>query len=150
MDKLKPKATTVFTRLIAKMKACTYMKIQLQHYHDLVLEKLDVQVHTPSGTAKLFRLAHHGTPTVADVVIPEMVFMVMDCLKYGTLVIPVSYKREGEDMETGIEIRHNKVASYNKELQAGHACFANIWLKNISSQGFLLAAIENVSLKLAA
>jgi len=126
------------------------MKIQMQHYHDLVLEKLDVQVHTPSGTARLFRLAHEGADIGTNVVIPEMVFMVMDCLKYGTLVIPVSYKCEGQDMETGIEIRRNRITSYDKELQAGHACFANIWLKNIHSQGFLTAATENVSLKLVA
>ena len=150
MERLKPQATTVFIRLIDKMKACNFMKIVREDYHDLILERLEVLIHTPSGTGKLYRLAHllaTNSPHVAD---PEMTFLVIDSPKYGTLVIPLSYKAMDGEMETGIQIRHNRVTSCIKELQAGHASFANVWLRNIYSQGFLSASMDQISIKLVA
>jgi hypothetical protein len=144
METLNNKSTTIFCQLIEKMIGKDYLKIVLDPYMPLVLERTAEAVKTIYGEATLYSLCHYYKQNGDVMVDPEMEFIFLDGLSVNTYqtekvkVIPYSFIQGPLNIhQESIWIRGENMLAYITSLQHEHAVFANQWLDTIQSQGFL-------------
>ena len=143
MKKLNEQSTKIFSRLLKKLNGKDHIKLYSEGFMPLTIEKLDINISTPSGNATTYSLTHYYEQNGDLMRDPEMVFIVVDnrsvCKDYDALEIyPQMYQQDNLGLfEEGITIENNTIKSFIKAWQYSHCHFANQWLKNIQQQGFL-------------
>lgn len=142
MQKLNQQATKIFCRLLKKMKG-EHMKLQVQEFMPLSMERLQQDIETPYGKATLYNLAHFFEQNGDRMSDPEMCFLVVDKQTVADdesfiAIFPQMYRLDSLGIyEESILIENGSVTNCIKVWQNDHCNFANQWLKNIRQQGFL-------------
>ena len=138
MKKLNGSATRIFLRLLQKIKEQEYIKLRVEGFMPLSLERL-YKVETPFGTGNVYSLNHTYEQNGDLMRDPEMCFIVVTGVdEHDTSIYPQLYRQDNLGLyEESVQIENGHVIGYITIWQHGHASFANQWLKNIQSQGFL-------------
>lgn len=110
----------------------------------LVLERIGERILTPYGYACHYSLLHF-CKQMGDVMRdPEMRFIVVDQRLADTVayekvkIIPSMFQQDNAGLfQESVLIIDNVTKKYAPQMNADHAAFANLWLANIKSQGFL-------------
>lgn len=145
MKKLHQNPTRIFCQLLDKLGDHTYCKLSRENFMPLVIEQVGENIQTPFGIGKLISLAHYYTQNGDTMRDPEMVFIVVDNRKetnqYEAIgIYPQLYRQDSFSLnEESICIDACQITTFKPVWQAGHTSFANQWLLNIRSQGFLKA-----------
>ncbi|MDR3716716.1 MAG: hypothetical protein P4L51_28245 [Puia sp.] len=144
MKRVNHESNKVFAVLLERLNDHQHMRLELNGYLPLVMEKLEENIVTPVGITIRYSLEHEQTWEGKVLRVPKMNFLVID------------FRLDKEEVEfmgifpcyflndvTGTEqhslgIEHGQVISINKRWQSDHTVFANTWLKNIGQQGFLI------------
>jgi len=136
MKKLQEQATRIFCRLLEKLNGKEHIKLRVEGFMPLSMEYL-YQVETPFGTGKVYSLGHTYEQNGDLMYDPEMCFIVTNNGN-EIAIYPQLYRQDNLGLyEESIHIENGYVIGYITIWQQGHCSFANQWLKNIQSQGFL-------------
>ena len=143
MKKINEQATRIFCRLLQKLNDQQHLKITLEDFMPLTIERLEGNILTPSGIATVYSLCHYYQQNGDLMRDPEMCFLVVDNRKtfndyQAVEVYPQMYQQDNAGLfEESISIENSQIKSYIKIWQYAHCTFANIWLRNLRKQGFL-------------
>lgn len=144
MEFLNSKATEIFAALLEGMQDRQHRKIQNEHFMPLTMERIGINIQTPWGEADLYSLCHYYIQNGDLMQDPEMCFFVVDQREtnkadYDKIkVAPYMFTQAnlGIYQESAL-IEDNSITKFRRAQQADHTDFANGWLINIQSQGFL-------------
>lgn len=148
MEKLNEKSTHIFAQLIDRMNGSDWLRIKSESFMPLSIEKIGSDIITDDGNADLYSLAHYFTQNGDAMRDPEMCFLVIDQRErpddFSQLqIFPTYFVMDNFPVEeNSVTIIAGKMTGYNKQMQYDHTEFANMWLDNISQQGFLQSASD--------
>lgn len=144
MRALSKSSTILFLKIIDKLGNQSYIKIQNDPYMALSVERLQDSIRTKVGLGTLYSLSHNYEKNGDLMRDPEMVFILVDnrSKKDKDLllvkIMPIMYQQDSLGIyQESILKKDNAIDSYKPNLQAEHTIFANMWMNNIRSQGFL-------------
>lgn len=144
MKQLNETATRIFCTLLQALGQRNSIQLKAGEFMPLSIERIITDVETTEGLATLYSLAHYYDQQGDLMRDPEMCFLVIDIRMeekdYNAITIyPQMFRQDNAAIEEeSITIEGNKVVSFIPVWQKDHCAFANQWLKNIKSQGFLL------------
>ena len=137
-------ASQIFDRLMHGMGSQKHLKIENKPFMPLTIEKIGNGIETPYGKGELYSLCHYYEEYGDLMQDPEMCFVVVDNRDGDTLIpellviLPYMFQQSGIGLyQESITIKDSRLNQFNRRLQAEHTSFANQWLRNIRSQGFL-------------
>lgn len=146
MQKLNHQATAIFCRLLKKLNGQQHMKLHSDGFMPLTMERIKENIITIFGKGTLYSLCHYYEQNGDLMRDPEMCFIVVDNRlekkDFNAVgIYPQMYRLDSLGLdEESIAIENGAIASYIKIWQKGQCSFANVWLKNIREQGFLLSS----------
>lgn len=142
MKKLNEQATRIFCRLIKKLKDQQHIKLYLDGFMPLSMERLEENILTPDGVGTTYSLCYYYKLNGDLMRDPEMIFIVVDNRKdekdiEAIHIYPQLYRLDSLGLyEESIRIENGQIKSFIKAWQSAHCAFANQWLRNIQRQGF--------------
>jgi len=143
MKKLNEQATRIFCGLLEKLKDQEYVQLKNVGHMPLSMEKITDLIQTDEGPATLYSLSHHYEQNGDLMYDPEVCFIVIDKRQhpkdYAAIhIYPQSFRQDNIGMQDeSIHMSNDKITSFIKLWQEEHCLFANLWLKNIKTHGFL-------------
>lgn len=144
MEFLNRKATIVFVKLIDTLKDGQYRKIENSPFMPLSMEKIGSGISTPWGTANLYSLCHYYEQNGDLMQDPEMCFFMIDSRQGFTadfekvVIAPYIFQQANLGIyEESVRMAGCSLSKFHRPMQKAHTEFANGWLSNIQSQGFL-------------
>jgi hypothetical protein len=144
MKTLNQGGTKVFCQLIDKMQGKQHLKIEIENYMPLTIEKIADNIKTHWGTASLYSLLHFYIQYGDLMQDPEMCFIVVDerngmaSNPENVKIVPYMFQQANMGIyQESITFKNGELDKYNKSMQYDHTIFANQWLQNIGRQGFL-------------
>ena len=131
MKILNKTATATFNKLVELAKANNgYIKIENTKGYMPV----SVEIIEDSENLVKVSVAHYYEQNGDLMADPEMCFAVRND-KLGCMVIPYYYKQDGLGIEReSVIFEGSEFKGIRMKMQADHAYFANIWMKNIKAQ----------------
>lgn len=142
MEKLNENATSIFCRLLKKLRDAKYLKLLSEGFMPLVIEKLEDNVVTPLGVGFTLSLCHYYVENGDLMRDPEMVFIIVDNRHQeeriqDVHIFPKLFQLDNIGLyEESIHIETGQIKLIQKKWQNEHCSFANFWLNNILQQGF--------------
>lgn len=110
----------------------------------LTIERIGRKIITPFGEGNLYSLCHYFELNRDLIQDPEMCFVMIDNRAQDrdsiSLVTVLPYMYQDASMgvyQESISIEYNRLYQFDRRMQRDHTHFANQWLENIKSQGFL-------------
>lgn len=146
MQKINLQATAIFCRLLKILNGQQHMKLHSDGFMPLIVERIQENIITTFGGGTLYSLCHYYEQNGDLMRDPEMCFIVVDNRKkkndYAAVgIFPQMYQLDSLGLfEESVTIDNGAITNCIKMWQKGQCSFANIWLKNIREQGFLLAS----------
>lgn len=144
MEFLDKSATIIFIKLLDGLKGGEYRKIENEPFMRLTIEQVGQGIQTPWGRANLYSLCHYYEQEGDLMQDPEMCFIVTDeragfAADYDKVKIaPYIFRQANMGIYAqSVFIENYTVTKFKREQQKEQADFANGWLVNIQSQGFL-------------
>lgn len=144
MKHLNQHSTRIFCALMEAMQGAQHLKINNSPFMPLTIEQIGTGIHTPWGEASLYSLCHYYEQNGDLMQDPEMCFIVADnraddpAALENVTITPYSFQQANMGIyEESALIQNNTLAKFLRKKQADHAAFAELWLANISEQGFL-------------
>jgi len=129
---------------LGKLSGSQHLKIDNEGYMPLTIERIGEDILTPYGKACQYSLCHYYKQMGDMMKDPEMCFIVVDqrledMTAYEKVrIIPSMFQQDNVGLfEESVLIIDNVAKKYARQMNADHAAFANLWLANIKSQGFL-------------
>ncbi len=143
MKKLNENSTKIFFQLLRKLGTKENLQMKVENYLPLTIQLIIDGIMTPFGKARWYSLSHHYVQNGDSMRDPEMCFIVVDnrsneedWLAVG--IYPQMYQQDSLGIyEESIKLDKCTVTTCINKWQHAHCAFANQWLKNIKSQGFL-------------
>jgi hypothetical protein len=144
MEFLNKGATIVFTKLLDGLKGRQHCKIENEPFMPLTMERIGEGIQTPWGKANLYSLCHYYIQNGDLMQDPEMCFFTIDerngfAADFDKVKIaPYMFQQANLCIyQESVRMENIKLTTFHRKLQKDHAEFANTWLCNIQSQGFL-------------
>ncbi|UOE51315.1 hypothetical protein MTO98_09515 [Mucilaginibacter sp. SMC90] len=144
MEFLNKSATIIFIKLIDSLKDGEHRKIENKPFMPLTIEHIGKGINTPWGTANLYSLCHYYEQNGDLMQDPEVCFIVTDERNGFTAdyekvkVAPYLFRQANLGFyEECVRMLNGSLTTFHRKKQLDHTEFANDWLINIQSQGFL-------------
>ncbi|RAJ28100.1 DUF6908 domain-containing protein [Pedobacter cryoconitis] len=144
MKTLNKNSNIIFCALLGKLNGNDYIEIDNEGFMPLVLERIGERILTPYGFACHYSLLHYYKQMGDMMRDPEMRFIVVDQRLADTTayekvkIIPSMFQQDSIGLfEESVLIIDSITKKYAPQMNADQAAFANLWLSNIKSQGFL-------------
>nr|WP_067059988.1 hypothetical protein [Mucilaginibacter sp. L294] len=144
MEFLNRKATIIFSKLIDSLKGGDHRSIENDPFMPLTVERLSAGINTPWGNADIYSLCHYYEQQGDLMQDPEVCFLMTDERRrfevdYNKVkVAPISFQQANSGIfQRSVLIENYTITKFKTEQQKDHTVFANDWLINIVSQGFL-------------
>jgi len=144
MKTLNKNSNIIFCALLKKLDGNQHLKIDNDGFMPLTIERIGESIITPYGLASHYSLCHYYEQSGDLMKDPEMCFIVVDQRLDDTQnykkvkIIPSLFQQDNLGLfQESVLIIGNVTKKFAPQMNADHAAFANIWLANIKSQGFL-------------
>ena len=143
MYTLNKKSTAIFMQLVDRMGSGSYLHIKHPSKPSLYLHLKDtgIRINSRDAVANLFNLRISVTSETSHN--PGMQLLVVDKRTTGEQsaveIFPVSYRQDGISHRVEcVTIINGFVSGVNNSLSKQYANFANVWLKRIAADGYLI------------
>ncbi|MES2375377.1 MAG: hypothetical protein V4553_02300 [Bacteroidota bacterium] len=140
MERLNINTSKIFVELLAKMQGRQHLKIVNEPFMPLTIEKVADDIQTPWGVTQQYSLCHYYEQEGDLMQDPEICFLVADRQDSDnrTKIFPFSFCQANMAIyQEPISFMDGKIYRYDQKTQAEITAFADQWLSNIKTQGFL-------------
>ena len=140
MQSLNKQSESIFKDLLTSLSARDCTKLLSEGYMPLSIERIG-RLNSSLGSGNAYSMMHSFTQNGDLMRDPEMCFWFLETAidpAWIGKIFPYSYQLDCFGIyEESITFRSNGFMEIDLKVQKQHASFANSWLHNISSQGFL-------------